>query len=237
VPHGAGDNPRQRLAKLGLKHQRGRFVLDSESQALEEFRKVQSRWDEYASPVARKKAIESYEARARQLDQDLIVLDQQITQLDLLLERRPPHPNSEEKAAIDGITNERDARRVQQNEERAELRRLRSQVPGPRVRQELDVEIEYCRAVCRSALRNLREIIVSTDSKYGELARDKRVQADLDELGRGSPAKYKLGPSPRYKEMVKRVDLIAKSLEAPAETVQPKTEPAQKKKNAPRQKR
>ncbi len=98
-----------------------------------------------------------------------------------------------------------DALRREKNEAVTEVRRIRSQAPGPRVMQELDGEIKTRRVACLSEIQDFRQLIDSIDAEYSDLAKNKRVEHALTELNRGSSAKLKLGPSQEYKNARKQL--------------------------------
>ncbi len=114
-----------------------------------------------------------------------------------------------------------------------EIKTLRNQLPNPKQRHELDLEIQRVYNSRRSEFRELRELIRLTSSSYEDLSQNQQVQNDLAELGRKKGTKLKLGPSPNYQKIVTRADAAAKIIEAPAART-PKAAPAPEKKKSNR---
>ncbi len=211
----AEDSPEQRLQGLGLQRVGSLYVLQGERDVLKKFGEVQTSIMAYSSAFDRKTEIELRSARARQLDQEIIDLDLGINARNLELERRPGRPNNIEQAYFDGIRNERDALREQRNNAENEIRRIRSQPIPPGVIHELDAEIRSCRQRCDSLLGEARELINSTDASYERLAKNDDVKTALTELERKSKGKLKFGHAPEYRQIVRRIEQLEKSLNPP----------------------
>jgi len=211
----AVDSPEQRLKGFGLQRVGSLYVLQGERDVLKKFGEVQTSFIAYSSAFDRKTEIEFRWARARQLDQEINDLDLGINARNLELERGPGRPNNIQQNYYDGIRNERDALREQRINAENEVRRIRSQPTPPGVIQELDAQIRRCRQRCDSMLGEARELINSTDASYERLAKNDDVKAALTELERKSKGKLKLGHTPEYRQIVRRIEQLEKSLNPP----------------------
>jgi hypothetical protein len=212
----ADESPGKRLESLGLKRDRTYYVLERESEVGLRLSNARSLFEQYSAVVNHKAGIQYDQARALQLDQYVIELDHDIANLWVENEHRPARPNSVQRVYFDGVKSRLDALRREKNEAVTEVRRIRSQFPGPRAMEELEGEIKNRRGTCLAEVEELSQLTDSIDVRYSELAKSKQVQDALAQLSRGSAGKLKLGPSPEYTSARKQLAQLEKQLRSPS---------------------
>ena len=225
-------SPEQQLQKLGLKWDGKVYVLAQESDVQQKFNMARSLIKEHKIDVDKRMAIERAIATFQQLDKDVIAYDFQINELNRQLGQRPGRPNSDQIAFFDNIKAERDRLAGERNEAIFNSRRLKSEIPSPRERNELDAKIERGRESCRSTIGDLGRTIESTNAQYADLKKNDQIQAALTKLGG-----RKLGPSSAYNTIVKQAPQQERYFKALLRTAQPSNEPSPKKKSPGMRKR
>ena len=133
----AGDgSPDESLRSVSLIKDGGLYILKRESEVRAKLQETKSSFDHFVNVVNQRASIEYELALAARLNQEIIELDHEIGNLWIENEQRPWRPNSVQKEYFDGVKSRLDALRREKNEAVTEVRRIRSQAPGPRVMQE-----------------------------------------------------------------------------------------------------
>jgi hypothetical protein len=226
------DSPEQQLLKLGLKWDGKIYVLTQESDVQQNFNTARTLLRAYKLNIEMRMRIELAIATIQQLEKEVIELDFQINELNRALGQRPGRPNSDQIAFFDGIKNQRDQLAQQRNLETTEVRRLRSDLPVPKERNDLNVTIERGRESCRTALDDLSGSIESTNAEYSDLKTNAQAQAALTKLGG-----RKVAPSSAYDSIVKQTAQLERNFKSLVQPMPPNTGAVPKRKSPGMRKR
>jgi len=208
-------SPEHRLNGLGLQRMGSLYVLKQESEVRQKLEQAQGGWNQCLSSLSQKDEMEAKKATFDSLSDAIIALRHDIDSANLALRVWPPRYSNVEKDNFRAAEVFRDSLDGELIEARTQLDRLRSQLPTPRAIQEMDAKIQSLRQECESTVGEARELINSTDASYERLAKNDDVTAALAELERKSKGKLKLGHTPEYGQIVKRIEQLEKSLNPP----------------------
>jgi hypothetical protein len=227
----AADPGESKLRKLGLTRAGSLYVLEDESQAEQKRAEAQALIDAYKTAYVQTLDIKFAAARAKEMDDFNIELDHDIEELNVELRYRPARPNNVQRDYYDGLTLRRDDLVLKRFEARTEARRLRSVPIGERALQEAVAEFERRRQVCRPVLEELRSLMETVDAKYADLAKDSVVADALNESRRTTKSKLKLGPSPRYKNIMGELKKMQRYVDSPGSMIQASGKRTSRRKN------
>jgi len=121
------------------------------------------------------------------LDQRLIGLDREISDLDRVLRNLNPHFNNLAKDSFDQMKANREQLDQERNADIEDLRLLRFNLPdAQRSIREIDAKFQSLRQECESTAGEVRELINSMDAKYADLAKNRDAQAGFRQYLFGS---------------------------------------------------
>ncbi len=91
------------------------------------------------------------------------------------------------------------------------LSQLKSQPADPKAKEKIDSEVRDRRNAYQQSLLDLRKLVDSATTKYGELAKDGEVKKTLNILGKGLRESPRLGPSREFLTNVKLLEKMEKA--------------------------
>jgi hypothetical protein len=185
------------LSGKGLTKDDRRFLLD-EAAAIEHYGQAKTAYADYQKALNRyavivqyDEAVQTLEAQRQSLQQEVNMLQAQITSTGSGGGRMRQMVN----AQLAPLRQQQSQDRALINQVNAQIQASKKQAPKSEDRKAVPAEAERTRQAFVGSVRELNEVLTPLLAKYHELALDKEVTDALVQLRHSTTLNYKLGPS------------------------------------------
>ncbi len=215
----ASDSPEAALKARGLKRVGSTYVLASEGDVQKKAVVLKAMRNQLVLAARRQAAVDmevqDQKGMVRELLRQRVALNEQITAFDQQLRNMgtPAQGNLYAITQRNEVVAQRNEAVNAYNGLADNIKLLQSGTVGdPSIGDKIRSDISRRREVFIQAVLEMRQLVDAAAKSYAELADDATIKAALEELGKASKAKPRLGPSAQFASNVKMLEQIERSV-------------------------